>query len=51
MYTREGWNVSDARVRATIVLAGFRGFLLDVCATDDSERVGRAVELWISILK
>jgi AcrR family transcriptional regulator len=45
-----GMNSNDARVKATIVLAGFRGFLLDICATGDRERVDRAVAAWIDSL-
>lgn len=37
----------DARAYATIVIAGFRGFLLDLCATRDRARVNKAVELWL----
>jgi AcrR family transcriptional regulator len=33
---------------ATLVVAGFRGFLMDYCATQDRARVTRAVEIWIS---
>lgn len=36
---------------ATIVLGGFRGFVLDYCATKDRRRVERALELWIKILE
>jgi AcrR family transcriptional regulator len=46
-YVRGGLSPSDARIRATIVLAGFRGFLLDLCATGDDARVGLAVARWI----
>jgi AcrR family transcriptional regulator len=49
-YVRDGMAPREARVRATIVLAGFRGFLLDVCATGDNERVDRAVAAWIETL-
>jgi hypothetical protein len=44
---RGGMSAADARVHATIVLAGFRGFLLDLCATGDTKRIGRAVVRWI----
>jgi AcrR family transcriptional regulator len=47
-YVRAGLSESDARARATIVLATFRGFLLDLCATGDEERVNRAVAYWIA---
>jgi AcrR family transcriptional regulator len=49
-YVRAGLCAADARLRATIVLAGFRGFLLDICATGDDERVGLAVDRWIELL-
>lgn len=45
-----GCPKSDARAYATIVVAGFRGFLLDLCATRDRERVNRAVEMWLETL-
>lgn len=35
---------------ATLVLAGFRGFLLDLWATGDRERIDAAVDLWIRAL-
>ena len=34
----------------TQILAGFRGFLLDLCATRERRRVNRAVELWLQML-
>jgi AcrR family transcriptional regulator len=37
----------EARARGTIVLAGFRGFLMDLCATGDRARIDRAVDLWL----
>lgn len=40
----------DARVWATMLLAGFRGFLMDVCATADRQRVSRALRLWLSLV-
>lgn len=40
----------DARVFATILLAGYRGFMLDFCATHDRQRLNRAVNLWIQSL-
>ena len=42
-----GWPRADAEAYATIILAGYRGFLLDLCATRDRERVNRAFELWV----
>ncbi len=47
MYVRDGSSSIAARVHATVVLATFRGFLLDVCATGEDERVDAAVALWI----
>jgi len=47
---RQGVAPADARAYATIVIAGFRGFLLDYCATRDSKRINQAVEMWIATL-
>ncbi len=47
---RKGYAESEARAHATIVMAGFRGFLLDYCASRDRARVDRAVELWLAAL-
>jgi AcrR family transcriptional regulator len=33
--------------QATIVIAGFRGFLLDLLATRDRRRINKAVDLWL----
>ena len=46
----EGYARRDARAIATVLLAGYRGFLLDLLATRDRKRVDRAVELWILAL-
>jgi AcrR family transcriptional regulator len=46
----EGLSHREARVMATCVLAGFRGFMLDQCATHDRERIGEAVNLWLASL-
>jgi AcrR family transcriptional regulator len=45
-----GWKPADAQAFATVILAGFRGFLLDLCATRDRKRVDRAVELWLDMI-
>ena len=45
-----GWTTNEAQAYATVVLAGFRGFLLDLCATRDYKRVNRAVDLWLQML-
>jgi AcrR family transcriptional regulator len=49
-YVQSGCAADEARTLATVVLAGFRGFLLDLCATGDDERVGRAITIWIALL-
>jgi AcrR family transcriptional regulator len=43
---RAGVARKRARTVATVVLAGYRGFMLDFAATGDGERIGRAVEAW-----
>jgi AcrR family transcriptional regulator len=40
----------EARAFATLVLAGFRGFIMDLCATGDRPRLDRAVEMWLQSL-
>lgn len=47
---RQGADPEAARAFATTVIAGFRGFLLDLCATRDRNRVDQAVEMWIGTL-
>jgi len=44
---REGWNPSEARAFATVVLSGLRGFMLDFCTTHDRNRLDQAVGLWL----
>lgn len=46
-----GHSPAAARAFATVVLAGFRGFLLDYCASHDRRRVEAAVELWLRSLE
>ena len=41
-----GGGREEARARATVTLAMFRGFMLDYAATGDHERIGRAIDLW-----
>jgi len=48
--TANGYVKRDARAVATVLLAGYRGFLLDLLATEDRARIDRAVELWILAL-
>jgi AcrR family transcriptional regulator len=47
---RKGHSKKEARAFATIVIAGFRGFMLDYCASHDRDRIDRAVELWLKAL-
>jgi AcrR family transcriptional regulator len=47
---QKGYAESEARAYASVVVAGFRGFLLDYCATQDRERIDRAVEMWLKTL-
>ncbi len=47
---RPGYTPEDARALGTLMIAGFRGFLLDLFATHDRARIDRAVDLWISLL-
>src|SRR5665213_3264159 len=46
----EGYARREARAIATVLLAGYRGFLLDLLATRERTRVDRAVDLWIIAL-
>jgi AcrR family transcriptional regulator len=36
--------------QATLLIAGFRGFLLDLLATHDRVRIDSAVDLWLSLV-
>jgi len=47
---RAGLGRDDARAHASLLIAGFRGFLLDLCATHDRPRIDRAVGLWLDTL-
>ena len=49
-YVDAGYSSAQARAIATVVLAGYRGFLLDLCATHDRARVNRAVDVWLHTL-
>ncbi len=49
-FARSGAKKSDSRLKATMLLAGFRGFMLDLCATEDYARVNGAVEVWLRSL-
>lgn len=43
-----GRSAAEAQALATLLIAGFRGFLLDLLATQDRARIDLAVERWIS---
>jgi AcrR family transcriptional regulator len=45
-----GWTRARSRALGTLLIAGFRGFLLDLLATHDRARVDRAVDLWLSLV-
>ena len=47
---RQGHSAAEARAYATVVIAGFRGFMLDYCASRDRARVDRAVEIWLDAI-
>ncbi len=49
-YVRAGTPRPEARALATVIIGGFRGFMLDLCGSGDLKRIDRAVELWISAL-
>jgi hypothetical protein len=36
------------KTQATMLIAGFRGFLLDLLATHDRARINRAVDRWLA---
>lgn len=42
--------LSPDRTIATIKLAGYRGFMLDLAATGDRKRIAKAVDAWIDSL-
>jgi AcrR family transcriptional regulator len=45
--TLPGKTRAHSQALGTLLIAGFRGFLLDLLATHDRARVNRAVELWL----
>lgn len=45
-----GMPAERARIVATIVLAGYRGFMLDFAATADTKRIGAALDAWVDAL-
>jgi AcrR family transcriptional regulator len=38
------------KTQATVLIAGFRGFMLDLLATHDRARINRAVNLWLEAI-
>jgi AcrR family transcriptional regulator len=46
----DGDESSHARARATVMLAAFRGLLLDLCSTNDKARVDAAAEIFFAML-
>ena len=48
--TLPGYSREQAHALGTLLIAGFRGFLLDLLATHDRVRIDRAVDLWLSLL-
>jgi len=47
---RQGRSPNESRAYASVVLAGFRGFMLDYCGTHDRRRLDRAVRMWVKAL-
>ncbi|HEY1867542.1 MAG TPA: TetR/AcrR family transcriptional regulator [Candidatus Cybelea sp.] len=45
-----GCPPKEARAFATLLIAGFRGFLLDLMATHDRARIDRAVDRWFELI-
>ncbi len=45
-----GRTRAQARALGTLLIAGFRGFLLDLVGTSDRARIQRAVDLWLSMI-
>ena len=45
-----GYTRAQAHALGTLLIAGFRGFLLDLLATHERARIDSAVDLWLSML-
>lgn len=45
-----GATAKEIRTFATVLIAGFRGFMLDLLATNDRARVNRAVDRWLEMV-
>lgn len=48
---RLGVAPSEAKAWGTLIIATYRGFMLDLCATGDRKRVDRSVEMWFQSLE
>ena len=48
--TLPGFPRERSRSLATVLVAGFRGFLLDLLASHDRVRIDGAVDLWLDLL-
>ena len=49
--SRKRYGRAKSRALATVVVSGYRGFMLDYCASRDHARLDRAVKLWIRSLE
>lgn len=45
-----GYTRRKAEALGTLLIAGFRGFLLDLLATGERARINRAVDLWLKFV-
>jgi AcrR family transcriptional regulator len=45
-----GRTRAQSQALGTLLIAGFRGFLLDLLATHDRARINRAVDLWLEAI-
>jgi AcrR family transcriptional regulator len=50
-FERSGCTREVARTMSTVILAGFRGFMLDYCATRDIKRIQKALAFWARALE
>jgi AcrR family transcriptional regulator len=46
-----GASKADARAQATVILATYRGFMLDLAATKDRKRISAAFEKWMTYVE
>ena len=45
---REGYGREQSQAFGSVLLAGFRGLMLDYCATHDRKRLNRALDFWLA---